>query len=462
MKIAVCVRKGIDGELGSFDSCAYEAALSVPNAEVILVSMGPEAHKDFLLNLTRLGAKKAYLISDKSFAGADTIATSYTLSLALKMLSPDLIFCGRQTFVGDTGQVGPMLASMLGIPALTNAMEIAAEEGKVVCKTREEGIVSAGYPALVTVERINKLRLPSIRSRLGEVEILSAEDIGADVSRCGLTGSPTRVIETYQNESGRRKCRFEKIENLMEIIKQASEKKNERIADKSVSEKLKNVLCVGSAALKMAESVSDDVCVVDLCRPDEMIKLIEQKSPSAVIFGSDTASKRISAEVAASLNLGLCADCTMLKAENGELIMYRPALAGSIIAKIKSLTVPAMATVRTEESGISDIIVTVGFGAKGSLDTVTRLAEALGATLGASRKAVDNDIAEYSCQVGLTGKTVTPKVYIAVGVSGAVHHIVGMESSGTVIAINPDKDAPIFDYADYGFVCKAEELDKII
>ena len=76
-----------------------------------------------------------------------------------------------------------------------------------------------------------------------------------------------------------------------------------------------------------------------------------------------------------------------------------------------------------------------------------------------TRKAVDNDILPYTMQVGLTGKTVSPPVYIAVGVAGAVHHIAGMQKSGTVIAINPDKQAPIFEYADYGI---AENIEKIL
>lgn len=87
------------------------------------------------------------------------------------------------------------------------------------------------------------------------------------------------------------------------------------------------------------------------------------------------------------------------------------------------------------------------------MDFVKDLVEKYDAELGATRKAVDNDILPYEYQIGLTGKTVSPSVYIAVGVSGAVHHIVGMQKSGTVIAINSDKSAPIFDYADYGIIC---------
>ena len=92
MKILVCVRQGIDGEINPFDACAYEEALRVENADVILISMGPASTKDFLLRLTRLGAKKAILLSDKAFAGADTLATAYTLSQAVKKIKPDLNF----------------------------------------------------------------------------------------------------------------------------------------------------------------------------------------------------------------------------------------------------------------------------------------------------------------------------------------------------------------------------------
>lgn len=137
--------------------------------------------------------------------------------------------------------------------------------------------------------------------------------------------------------------------------------------------------------------------------------------------------------------------------------MYRPALSGSVIAKIASRTKPVMATVRTTKGG-ADIMVAAGFGARESLDTVRAFCERFEAELVTTRKAVDNDILPYNLQVGLTGKTVCPSVYIAVGVSGAVHHIAGMGKSGTVIAINPDKNAPIFDYADYGILADAKEL----
>ena len=124
MKIVVCIRLGTDGEPGPFDACAYEAALQVNGAEVILLSMAPEKSKEMLLNLTRLGAKEAYLLCDKAFAGSDTLATSYVLSLAIKKIGADLVFCGRQTVDGDTGQVGPGVSEFLQYNLITNVLEI--------------------------------------------------------------------------------------------------------------------------------------------------------------------------------------------------------------------------------------------------------------------------------------------------------------------------------------------------
>ena len=148
MKILVCIRQGLDGEINPFDASAYEEALKIKGAEVTLLSMGSLSAKDFLLSLTRLGAKKAILLSDKAFAGADTLATAYTLSLAVNKIKPDLIFCGRQTLVGDTAQTGSMLSVLAKTSLITNVMSIDEIGETITCVTRDNGVETVTLPAL--------------------------------------------------------------------------------------------------------------------------------------------------------------------------------------------------------------------------------------------------------------------------------------------------------------------------
>lgn len=452
MRVVVCVRQGQDGELGPFDACAYEMALGLADAEVTLLSMGPATASDFLLRLTRLGARRAILLSDKAFAGADTLATAYALSLAVERLAPDLVLCGRQTLIGDTAQTGPMLAELAGLDLATGVMGIRAlGDGRARLDTRG-GEAEVTLPALLTVEKVGTLRLPRLRSRVGEVVLWDAAALGADVSRCGLGGSPTRVVKTFENQTGKRKCRFIPMEELDRAVREGLDKPTPVADSERSGERLSRVCIVGEAPRAFAETVSDDVTVWSQGSVDELVSRIQTEQPTAVLWGSDALSKQRAAEVAARLRLGLCADCTALAVEGGELMMIRPALSGSVIAKIRSLTRPAMATVRTESGSTSDVIVGMGMGVKDDIPRVRALAARYGAELCASRLLVDNGYATYDMQVGLTGKTVSPPVYIAVGISGAVHHIAGMQRAGTVIAINPDKNAPIFEYADYGIV----------
>ncbi len=450
MKVVVCVRQGLDGQLSPFDASAYEAALRLKDADITLLSMGPLSCKDFLLHLTRLGAKQAILLSDKAFAGADTLATAYTLSLAIKKLDPELVLCGRQTLIGDTGQTGPMLSVLSGRNLVSNVMGIEMQE-QLLCKTRDGETVPAVFPALLTVERIYNLRLPSILSKLGQVKVWDAEAIGADPAKCGLQGSPTRVLKTFENQSGKRKCQFISFAQLPDVIAQARQKKETPVSVREGNKSLNKVCIVGESPRGFAQTVSKNIVTLPFAAAEELAQKIRQETPDAVLWGSDTVSKDLAAKVSALLGLGLCADCTALEADGDTLIMYRPALSGSLIAKIVSLSRPAMATVRTAgRSG--DIMVAAGWGVKDRLDSVRALADSLGAELVASRKMVDNGVLPYAMQVGLTGKTVSPPVYIAVGVSGAVHHVAGMQRSGTVVAINPDRNAPIFEYADYGIL----------
>lgn len=456
MRIAVCVRQGLDGELNPFDASAYEIALSESGAEVTLVSMGVPKTADLLLHLTRLGASRAVLLSDPIFAGSDTLATAYVLSRAMEKLKPDRILCGRKTLIGDTGQVPPMLAEMAGYEFLPDVLTVA--DGNAVTR---EGNRRLPPRALLAAEKQAVLRLPSLLSRVGTVETWNAADIGADPMRCGLNGSPTRVLETRENTSGRRKCRILQLRDLPEILAEALRERRELAAPPGNGEKLPCVLSVGSEAMSFARTVCDNPQEIPVCSASELAEVIAQKKPDAVLFGNDPASRETAARLAAREKLGLCADCTAVTAENGRAVLYRPALSGSLIAKIVSETTPALATVRCRTERSASLIVAAGYGVRKQLDAVRAMATRLGADFAVSRKLVDGGFAPYREQVGLTGKTVSPAVYLAVGISGAVHHLAGMDRSGTVIAVNPDPHAPIFDYADYGIRCSFEELEDL-
>ena len=458
MKIVVCVKQSADGEINPFDASAYETALGIEGAEITLLSMGPEKTAPFLEGLTRLGAESAVLLCDRAFAGADTLATSYALSLAIKRLCPDFVFCGRQSVDGDTGQVGSSLAVRLEFSLVTNVMSLKNAENGLSYTDRLGNGGNITAPAVITLEKSRRLRLPSIRSKIKPVETLSANDINADISLCGLKGSPTRVLKTFENDSDRRSCTFISPDKLMRAIDEGLKKGRQKIKPAESASKLKNVWCVGNSPTEFAKTVGENITVIDPDTPEKTAEKIRTGHPDAVLWGSDIKSKALAPQVAALLNTGLCADCTALETDGETLYMYRPACSGNIIAKIACETKPPMATVRTAEEEQKKIIIGIGYGAREHIAAIKAFAEKINAGIAATRKMTDGDYLPYEFQVGLTGKTVNPDVYVAVGISGAVHHIAGIKQSGTVIAINTDKDAPIFKYADYAIVCEAEKL----
>lgn len=451
MKILVCV-KVCKGEINPFDASALECALTLSD-DVTALSMGPESTKEILLPLTRIGAK-VVLISDKAFAGSDTLATSYILSKAVEKLGYDLIVCGKQSVDGDTAQVGPMLSEMCGCNLATNVLKAKVCENALEVETRN-GNENVSFPALITVERSYVLRFPGIFSKPGTVETMDNTNLCCDVSKCGLLGSPTRVLKTFQNESGKRHCKFVEMSKLEDLIKELSQKQTVQLHEQKECNKLESVWAVGEDVAKEAEKIAENVIVLPVGDPVEIAERAKKEKPDVILWNADLWGRKNAPIVAAVLETGLCADCTALDVENDELIMYRPASGGSLYAKIKCLTKPVMATVRTKNES-ADIIVSGGKGVADSFDKLSDFAGKIGATLCASRGLVDMGKAPYEMQVGLTGKTVSPKIYIAVGISGAVHHTCAIEGADYVIAINPDKDARIFEYADYGVIGKFE------
>jgi electron transfer flavoprotein beta subunit len=207
------IRQGIENIINPFDTYAIEEGVRLRErfgGKVTAISMGPPQAETALREAVSLGADEGILLSDSAFAGADTWATSYTLSVALRKLGQyDLIVCGRQTLDGDTGQVGPQLAEMLAVPflAYVSQIEEVADGGVRVRRMVEDGyeIIASPLPAVITVvKEINTPRLPSLRgiarSKSATIPVWDSKELNVEPDKVGLSGSFTRVVRVFSPE----------------------------------------------------------------------------------------------------------------------------------------------------------------------------------------------------------------------------------------------------------------------
>lgn len=287
--------------------------------------------------------------------------------------------------------------------------------------------------------------------------------------------------------------------------------KGRELADKSKS--LLSSVLMGYEMEKEAEELihygADKVFLYDhpslkdfdvVLYKENLVRLVREEKPEIFLMGATHIGRSLGPRVAAALETGLTADCVELDVdENGSLIQIRPAFSGNIMAKIRTRTRPQMATVRykvmkkmevdptrkgeiirkkgeiIEETGIkilgksessevdlaeAEIVVSCGRGLRRPEDVklIEMLADSLNGVLGSSRPLVDEGWIGRKHQVGFSGNTVKPKIYIACGISGAPQHLFGMRDSEIIIAVNKDPSAPIFRVSDYGVIGDVYEI----
>ncbi|MBM3943328.1 MAG: electron transfer flavoprotein alpha/ beta subunit [SAR202 cluster bacterium] len=591
MKIAVCVkyvpvvarmrfdyqrktiiREGVPSEVNPFDLLGLVRAVQLkqsPQDQVVAVCMGPPQAKEGLVQCLALGADRAVLITDRALAGSDTLATARALSLALQRESPDLIICGRNSADAETGQVGPELAELLGLPHVSQVRKLdyqPASNAITAERVTDEGyqVVECPLPAVVCVtEGIAPETFPN-RQQVAEVQSkpsqeLTAAQLSSDTSIFGLAGSPTYVesirlvepsrlgvvinqddpVAAAQQVAGLLRERLASLGHQSAGAALASPRHrypNQRsqaiwvVAETSAgglrpvtrellgkARQLSETTRSEVAALLIGSRRQDLVAELTAYGADRVLALensrlepvasravaqavaaaLAREKPYAVLFAATADGRDLASRVAARLGLGLTGDAVDLEINpQGQLVQFKPALGGNVVAPILSKTLPNLATLReglltpivpdhaarvvvedlpaTPFSGAdvrlisehrqedlgalalaqAQVVVGVGKGIGGPehLAKVRELAESLGATLCTTRDVVHLGWLPHQVQVGISGRAIAPKVYLAVGIRGAFNHTVGVQKAGVIIAINTNQRHPIFKAADYGIV----------
>jgi electron transfer flavoprotein alpha subunit len=522
-------REGVPLIANPFDLRAVEQALILKEkygAEVVAASMGPPSARAVLENALKMGCDEAYLITDRAYAGSDTLITSKVLSAFARKLNAELILAGRYSLDGETGQVPAEIAALLGwsyISSISNLHldgEIAAVE-----QDHEAGSVSfeVPLPAVFSVsEKINRPRPPSLN-----VDTSKIVEVGECWIMSGVSGSdsPT-VVEGITQLESRRNVKFlePSIDTYRFILtllhgeikkepfslantefrgeiwgiavgsREVAEEISSKIGELANAFHLRAVMAGNIEPERLKSIHCNEFILLETSETDafaaELISLIKERRPDYVIFPSNTEGREISGAVAASLSLGLTADCVDVDIEDGKLVQYKPAFGGGMVARIISKTRPQMATARPGmfksrpgyEIGMiqrrkvpparirrvsftpvpsefrplqhASTVIGVGRGVrkKEELQPIIELAGILGAAVGGTRPIVDYGFLPRQQQIGLTGSAISPQLYIALGISGQDNHVVGIRYARTVLAVNTKKDAPIFKYSDYGVV----------
>lgn len=576
------VRDGVPSEVNPFDVLGLVRAVELksgPDDEVVAVSMGPPQARDGLVTCMALGADRSILLTDRALAGSDTLATARALGMALGREQPDLIVCGRNSADAETGQVGPELAELLGLPHISQVrkLDYRPETNTVVAeRITDEGyqVIECALPAVVCVTEGVAEETFANRQQMAEaqekpVEELTCSQLTEDLSQFGLEGSPTWVEDIRLVEPTRQGLMIEEqtpqdaaqqvvkllLEGLLleglaateaEDAGQPAESDTTRYPEEKgqatwvVAETAQTGLrrvtlellgkarqltetthsqvvavLIGDAGADAAQTLAaygaDRVLTLDnstlgpVCGrgvANALANVLDTERPYAVLFAATADGRDLASRIAARLGLGLTGDAIDLEIDDdGRLVQLKPALGGNVIAPILSRTLPNLVTLRPgllspiepdtnadavveelaatpfdgnditvlethfedDPGGIAlaqaEVVLGAGMGIGGpeNLPRVQSLASEIGATVATTRNVVHAGWLPHQVQVGISGRTIAPRVYLAVGIRGVFDHTVGIQKAGVIIALNSNRRHPIFKAADVGIVGDWEE-----
>ena len=522
----------------------------VTGGQCTVVSLGPPAAEDVVRWGVAAGADRGVLISDPAFAGSDTLATARALAEVIRRCGPfDLILVGKNAVDADTGQVGPELAELLGLPfaAAVRSLELRHDGTLRVGCEHDDAWVEADVqlPAVIsTAERLcrpakvddpDKAAVPAEKIRT-----IKSADLGD--GPWGVAGSPTWVGETKVLEvkrerrvlSGGLESQVAEAVVLLQGRGAFEDAKAARAATvgEPVADPAATIVVLvepgntGSArellgaAAHMAPRTgarvtgvltgpatdttpeeyhawgADHLCVLE----DEFVEedvahfvasWCRTHSPRCLFAPSTSWGREVASRVAARTGSGLTGDAIALEYEDGQLVSWKPAFGGRLVAAIRSTSAIQMATVRPgmllrptprearmpsmerhrveaasrlrvtarqrndqlDALAMASRVVGVGMGIPPErYPELDPMLAVLGAELATTRKVTDKGWLPHARQVGITGRSIAPNLYIGVAVSGNFNHTCGIQAAGTVMAINSDPQATIFEHADIGIV----------
>jgi electron transfer flavoprotein alpha subunit len=587
------VRDGVPLLINPFDRRAVLEAVRLReeagSGSVTVLSMGPPQAEEALRECLGLTVDRAVLLCDPGFAGADTLATSRALADAIAQLGFDLVLAGRSSIDSETGQVGPEIAALLGIPLLAGVRRLRVDrpsEGAATWRVAAECEVDEGFseleaslPAVVTCTDRWKSRIPRVMpdeaaAASGAILTWGVPHLPGPPSRYGGAGSPTWVasIEPVEVVRERRTVSAEEdVEPAMELawaaIRTALEPRgpgagpgrepevprhrpSDALADavwvvgerahtgrvrpvtrellaaadgiaarlgcgvalvlieppSAAREPERSERAAGEALAREVGMLGADLLLspADDAPPPSGAALahwlgdvIREHRPRIVLAPATSLGREIVPWVAGSLGLGLTGDAIGVRLDpEGRLEQLKPAFGGQVVAPILSRTRPEMATLRPgvlaaiapdpsraaakrvagagfapdaepvlRTSFVSEVgpegaaleearvVVCVGYGlGESAVPAAAELASLLGGSLAATRRVCDVGWLPRQRQIGISGRTVSPDLYLGLGVRGSFNHVVGMQRAGTVIAVNRDPDAEVFACADLGIV----------
>lgn len=553
------IRDGLELELNPYCRRAVTAGVKLAeqtSGHCTVFTLGPPYAEDVLREAVAWGVDDGVLISDPTFAGSDTIATARVLAAALRKAGPfDVVLVGRNSVDADTGQVGPQLAELLGLPFIGPARTLEHKDGRLHARVEtDDGWARLETPLPAVVSCAERLCDPCKVDPAGRAAVhptrirhLSALDLGWDAG-AGGTASRTVVgnIKTHKQQrtpiilSGPAAEQAEKAAQLLAPIVSAAGSQNAAavpvVAASAPHPRSDGIVVVAEpgrdlltrellgAAAELGNASNRQVTVVvpaPEANPSALggwgadhVRLIEtaiaaadvaavihqawaHDAPWAVLAPSTMWGREVAARLAVRFDAGLTGDASGLEVHDDRLIAWKPAFGGTCSAAITATSAVQMATVRpgvlplraprqldaptvltlaatpadgvrvrqatrdddTEVWSWTRIAVGVGAGISSDrYDDIETFADSIGAVTVATRKVTDQGWMPRSRQVGITGRSIAPDLYVAVGISGRSNHVVGVQAAKTIVAINNDPAAAIFAACDIGIVADWREV----